>query len=106
MSIKLKVGDQVKVLTGKYKGQEGKVLQVMPKLDSVVVEGVNIVKTHQKPSQTNPNGGVQEKTMPIAVSKVAFVTKPGSGKTSRLGYKIKADGTKVRVAIQDGGKEV
>lgn len=104
MSIKLKVGDQVKVLTGKYKGQEGKILQVVPKLDSVVVEGVNIVKTHQKPSATNPNGGVQEKTMPIAVSKVAFLTK--SGKTSRLGYKIKADGKKVRVAIQDGGKEV
>lgn len=104
MSIKLKVGDQVRVLTGKYKGQEGKILQVMPKLDSVVVEGVNIVKTHQKPSSTNPNGGVQEKTMPIAVSKVAFLTK--SGKTSRLGYKLKADGKKVRVAIQDGGKEV
>lgn len=104
MSIKLKVGDQVKVLTGKYKGQEGKVLQVVPKLDSVVVEGVNIVKTHQKPSQTNPNGGVQEKTLPIAVSKVAFLTK--SGKTSRLGYKTKADGKKVRVAVQDGNKEV
>lgn len=104
MSIKLKVGDQVKVLAGKYKGQEGKVLQVLPKLDSVVVEGVNIVKTHQKPSANNPNGGVQEKTMPIAVSKVAFLTK--SGKTSRLGYKLKADGKKIRVAVQDGGKEV
>ncbi len=104
MSIKLKVGDQVKVLTGKYKGQEGKILQVMPKTDSVVVEGVNIVKTHQKPSSTNPNGGVQEKTMPIAVSKVAFLTK--SGKTSRLGYKLKADGKKVRIAVQDGNKEV
>jgi large subunit ribosomal protein L24 len=104
MSIKLKVGDQVKVLSGKYKGQEGKILQVMPKLNSVVVEGVNIVKTHQKPSASNPNGGVQEKTMPIAISKVAFLTK--SGKTSRLGFKLKADGKKVRVAKQDGNKEV
>ena len=104
MSIKLKVGDQVKVLTGKYKDQEGKVLQVLPKEGSVVVEGVNIVKTHQKPSATNPNGGVQEKTMPINVSKVSFLTK--SGKTSRLGFKIKADGKKVRIAKQDGGKEV
>jgi large subunit ribosomal protein L24 len=104
MSIKLKVGDQVRVLSGKYKGQEGKILQVLPKLSAVVVEGVNIVKTHQKPSASNPNGGVQEKTMPIAISKVAFLTK--SGKTSRLGFKLKADGKKVRVAKQDGNKEV
>lgn len=104
MSMKLKVGDQVRVLTGKYRNQEGKVLQVLPKLNSVLVEGVNIVKTHQKPSASNPNGGVQEKTMPIDVSKVAFVTK--SGKVSRLGYKLKADGKKVRIAKQDGGKEV
>jgi large subunit ribosomal protein L24 len=102
--MKLKVGDQVRVLTGKYRNQEGKVLQVLPKLNSVLVEGVNIVKTHQKPSASNPNGGVQEKTMPIDVSKVAFVTK--SGKVSRLGYKLKADGKKVRIAKQDGGKEV
>jgi large subunit ribosomal protein L24 len=104
MSIKLKVGDQVKVLAGKYRGQEGKVLQVLPKENSVIVEGVNIVKTHQKPSATNPNGGVQEKTVPINVSKVAFLTK--SGKTSRLGFKIKTDGKKVRIAKQDGNKEV
>lgn len=104
MSIKLKTGDQVKIISGKYKGQEGKILQVMPKLNSVLVEGVNVVKTHQKPSATNPSGGVQEKTMPIAVSKVAFLTK--GGKTSRLGFKLKADGSKVRIAKQDGGKEV
>lgn len=104
MSIKLKVGDQVRVLTGKNKGQEGKILQVLPKLNSVVVEGINIVKTHQKASATNPNGGVREKTMPLNISKVAFVTK--SGKTSRLGYKIKSDGSKVRVAKQDKNQEV
>lgn len=104
MSIKLKVGVQVKVLTGKYRNQEGKIIQVLPKLNSVIVEGVNTVKTHQKPSATNPNGGVQEKTMPIDISKVAFITK--SGKTSRLGFKIKSDGKKVRIAKQDGNKEV
>ena len=104
MSIKLKVGDKVKVLTGQYRGREGKILQVKPKLSSVVVEGVNIVKTHQKPSATNPNGGVQEKTMPIGISKVAFVT--ASGKTSRLGFKLNSGGKKVRIARQDGGKEV
>lgn len=102
--MKLKIGDKVKVLSGKYRGQEGAVVQAFPKDGKVVVEGVNIVKTHQKPSELNPNGGVQEKTMPIAVSKVAYLTK--SGKTTRIGYKIKADGTKVRVAIQDGGKEI
>lgn len=102
--MKLKVGDQVKVLVGKNKGQEGKILQVIPKANQVIIEGINIVKTHQKASATNPNGGVREKNMPLDVSKVAFVTK--SGKTSRLGYKVKTDGTKVRVAIQDGRKEV
>ncbi len=104
MSIKLKVGDQVKVLVGKNKGQEGKILQVLPKTNQVIVEGINIVKTHQKASNTNPNGGVREKTMPLDASKVAFLTK--SGKTSRLGYQIKSDGTKVRVAKQDKNKEV
>ncbi len=104
MRIKLKVGDNVQVISGKYKGQQGKVLQVIPKESKVVVEGVNLVKTHQKPSATNPNGGVQEKTVPIDVSKVTFVTK--GGKLSRLGIKIKADGSKVRIAKQDGGKEV
>lgn len=102
--MKLKIGDKVKVLSGKYKGQEGAIVQAFPKNDMVIVEGVNIVKTHQKPSELNPNGGVQEKTMPIAVSKVAYVT--SSGKTSRIGYKVKSDGKKVRVAIQDGGKEI
>lgn len=102
--MKLRVGDSVKVIAGKYKGQDGKIIQAIPKLNSVVVEGINIVKTHQKPSPTNPNGGVQEKTMPISISKVAFLTK--SGKISRLGFKLKADGSKVRIAKQDGGKEV
>ncbi len=102
--MKLKTGDQVRVLAGKNKGQEGKILQVLPKLNQVIVEGINIVKTHQKASNTNPNGGVREKTMPIDASKVAFLT--SSGKTSRLGFKLKADGTKVRVAKQDKNKEV
>jgi large subunit ribosomal protein L24 len=104
MSTKLRVGDKVRVLSGKNKGKEGNILQVLPKLNQVIVEGINIVKTHQKASATNPNGGVREKAMPINTSKIAFLTE--SGKTSRLGYKIKSDGSKVRIAKQDKNKEV
>jgi large subunit ribosomal protein L24 len=104
MKMKLKTGDSVKVISGSSKGQTGKILKVFPKLNSVVVEGVNLVKRHSKPGPGNPNGGIQEKNLPINASKVAFLTK--SGKTSRLGFKINKDGSKVRIAKQDGGKEV
>ena len=72
--MKVKVGDNVKVLTGKDKGKEGKVLYTLRKKDRVVVEGVNIVKKHMKPSRTNETGGILETENPIHVSNVKVLT--------------------------------
>ena len=72
--MKVKVGDNVKVLTGKDKGKEGKVLYTLRKKDRVVVEGVNIVKKHMKPSRMNETGGILEVENPIHVSNVKVLT--------------------------------
>ena len=90
---KIKKGDTVKVITGKYKGTEGKVISV--KEGKVIVEGVNIVKKHQKPSQANQTGGIVEVEAPIHVSNVMFVD-PTTGKATRTGFKVE-NGEKVRV---------
>ncbi|MDO1604547.1 50S ribosomal protein L24 [Lactobacillus sp. YT155] len=68
----VKTGDNVKVISGSDKGKEGKVLKVLPKANKVVVEGVNVAKKHQKPTNDEPNGGVIDAEMPIAVSNVAL----------------------------------
>lgn len=70
--MKIKKGDKVQVMTGAYKGTVGEVLTVFPKEDKVIVEGVNIVKKHQKPTQANPDGGIIEKEAKIHVSNVAL----------------------------------
>ncbi|MEM9169120.1 MAG: 50S ribosomal protein L24 [Pseudomonadota bacterium] len=100
MAAKIKKGDKVVVLAGKYRGVEGEVLQVMPKDDRVLVQGVNLVKKHQKQTQTE-QGGIITKEAPIHVSNVAYVD-PESGKPTRVGFKINEDGTKVRVAKRSG----
>ena len=102
--IRIKKGDTVVVRTGKYKGQAGKVLATHPSENKVTVEGINIVKKHQKPTRTNPLGGIVEITKPMWVSKVAIV-EPTSKKPSRIGYKLNADGTKARV-FKRTGKEI
>jgi len=102
--IRLQKGDTVKVLSGKYKGKTGKVLATHPRENKVTVEGINIVKKHQKPNNQYPQGGIIELTKPIWVSKVAIV-EPTSKKTSRIGYKLNADGTKTRV-FKATGKEI
>lgn len=103
--IRLKKDDTVVVLSGKYKGKTGKVLATHPRENKVTVEGVNIVKKHQKPSRTNPQGGILEITKPIWVSKVAIV-EPTSKKPSRIGYKIdEKTGEKTRV-FKKTGKEI
>ncbi len=96
----VKKGDKVKVITGKDKDVEGIVLKTLPKLDKVVVEGVNIVKKHQKPSQAAPQGGIVEKEAPIHVSNV-MVIDPSNGEATRVGYK-EVDGKKVRVSKKTG----
>ena len=102
--IRLKKDDMVMVRSGKHKGKIGKVLQVHPKLNKVTVEGVNIVKRHRKPTQTQPQGGIIELTKPIWVSKVGLLDNTAK-KPSRVGFKLDAKGTKTRV-LKTSGKEV
>lgn len=98
---KIKKGDKVVVLTGKSKGTTGEVLKVMPAEQRVLVQGVNVVKKHQAPSQLNPQGGIQNVERPIHISNVALAD-PKSGKATRVGYKMLKDGKKVRVARKSG----
>ena len=93
---KIKKGDTVKVITGKDKGKEGKVLSV--KDGKVLVEGVNTITKHAKPSQANPNGGLIHQEAPIDISNVMYVNK---GKTTRVGFKLDGD-KKVRIAKATG----
>ena len=95
--LKIKKGDQVVILSGDDKGKTGEVLKAMPKENKVVVQGVNLVKRHTKPSQTNP-GGIVTKAAPINVSNVAFAK---DGKPTKVGYK-NVDGKKVRVGRKTG----
>ncbi|HWU50459.1 MAG TPA: 50S ribosomal protein L24 [Asticcacaulis sp.] len=103
MAAKIKKGDQVVVLTGKDKGRKGAVLKVLPTEDRVVVQGVNVVQRHTRPSQANPQGGIITKEATIHVSNVAHVD--SNGKPTRVGFKIaKENGVdkKVRVAKTTG----
>lgn len=102
--IRLKKGDTVVVRSGKYKGKSGKVLSTHPEINKVTVEGINIVKKHQKPNREHPQGAILELTKPIAVSKVGIL-EPTSKKPSRIGYKVDAKGVKTRV-FKRGGKEI
>lgn len=98
--LKIKKGDQVVVLTGKDKGAKGEVLRVISSESRVLVQGVNTVTKHQKPTQFSP-GGVEKKEMPIHISNVALAD-PKTGKATRVGYKTLKDGKKVRVARRSG----
>ncbi len=97
--MKIKKGDQVVILSGDDKGKNGEVVKAMPKEGKVVVQGVNLVKRHTKPSQTTP-GGIVTKEAPINVSNVALVD-PKSGKATKVGYK-EVNGKKVRIARKSG----
>ena len=97
--MKLKKGDTVVVISGKDKGQEGEVVQVMPTVNKVIVNGVNTAKKHSKARKTNQQGGIIDRDMPVDVSNVMLVHK---GKPTRVGYTTQPDGTKVRVAKRTG----
>lgn len=92
----VKKGDKVKVITGKDKGKSGKVLMTFPKKDRVLIEGINMVKKHTKPSNVNPQGGILNVEAPIHVSNVMLLD-PKTGEPTRVGYEVKGD-KKVRVA--------
>jgi large subunit ribosomal protein L24 len=99
--LKIKRGDRVQVLTGKYKGKQGKVIRCFPRENRVIVEGVNLVKRHTRPSQDNPQGGIITKEAPIHVSNVALVC--GScGRAVRVAYRFDADGNKHRYCRKCG----
>ncbi|MGC4378193.1 50S ribosomal protein L24 [Fictibacillus sp. Mic-4] len=96
----VKKGDKVQVISGKDKGKQGVILESFPKQNRVLVEGVNIVKKHAKPSQANPQGGIVSQEAPIHVSNVMPLD-PKTGTPTRVGYK-EVDGKKVRVAKKSG----
>lgn len=98
--LNVKKGDRVIVIAGKDKGKQGEVVAAFPREDRVVVQGVNMVKKHQRPTQSNP-GGIVDKEAAIHVSNVAHVD-PKDGKPTRVGVKILEDGRKVRVAKRSG----
>ena len=99
---KIKKGDKVVVLSGKDKGKTGEVTRSMPKDMKVIVSGVNIAIRHRKPSQVNPQGGLERKEAPMHVSKVAIVD-PKDGKATRVRFEMVGD-KKVRVSARTGEK--
>jgi large subunit ribosomal protein L24 len=96
---KIRKGDTVVVLSGKDKGKTGEVIRSMPKESRVVVSGVNVHARHRKPTQLNPQGGIERKEAPLHVSKVAIAT--ADGKPTRVRFEDR-DGKKVRVAAKTG----
>jgi len=99
MAAKIKKGDRVVVTTGKDKGREGRVLKVMPKEERLVVEGLNMVQRHTRPTQADPQGGIKHKEAAIHVSNVAIVD--SKGQPTRVGFRVEGD-KKVRVAKTTG----
>lgn len=97
---KIKKGDQVLVTTGKDKGKKGEVIKILKDKNRILVQGVNLAKRHQKPSQINP-GGITQKELSIHISNVALLD-PKDGKATRIGYKILENGEKVRIARRSG----
>ena len=99
MAAKIKKGDRVMVLTGKDKGRQGAVLKILPKDNRVVVEGLNMVQRHTRPSQADPQGGIKHKEASLHLSNVAIVD--SNGKATRVGFRVDGD-KKVRVAKTTG----
>ncbi len=94
-------GDRVKVIRGNFRDQEGTVLRIMRDKGRVVVEGVNMRKRHERPSQANPDGGIVTFEAPIHVSNVMLVDS-ASGGASRIRMRVEADGTKERISVKSG----
>ena len=94
-------GDQVKVIRGNFRDAEGTVLRVLPGKDRVVVEGVNMRKRHERPTQDNPEGGIITFEAPIHISNVMLVD-PAGGEASRTRLRVEADGTKERISTKSG----
>lgn len=100
MKLKIKTGDTVKVIAGDHKGAEGKVMRVDREKNKAIIEGVNMVSKHEKPSAQNPQGGITKKEAPIHISNLALID-PKSGEATRVGFEER-DGKKVRVSKKSG----
>ena len=101
MAAKIRKGDKVIVLSGRDKGRTGEVFEVRPDANKALVRGVNMVRRHQKQT-AQQEGGIVSKEAPVHLSNLAYVGK--DGKATRIGFKIQADGTKVRVAKSSGAE--
>ncbi|MFN4189565.1 MAG: 50S ribosomal protein L24 [Pseudothermotoga sp.] len=101
MMVKIRKDDLVQVISGKDKGKRGKILKVVPKENKVVIQGINIVKRHQRPIPQLREGGIIEREAPIYASKVMIVC-PSCDRPTRVGAKFLEDGTKVRVCKKCG----
>ncbi|MBI1182552.1 MAG: 50S ribosomal protein L24 [Alphaproteobacteria bacterium] len=100
MAAKIKKGDQVIVTKGRDKGKKGEVLRVIPQDGWALVQGVNVVRKHKRPSQFDP-GGIKSEEAPLALANLAIVD-PKTGEATRVGFKFLEDGTKVRFAKKSG----
>lgn len=96
MKLKIKTGDTVRIIAGDHKGTEGKIIRVLRDKNKAIIEGVNMVSKHEKPSAQNPQGGIVKKEAPIHISNLALIDSK-SGETTRVGFEQR-DGVKVRVS--------
>ncbi|MGF1467412.1 MAG: 50S ribosomal protein L24 [Sandaracinaceae bacterium] len=101
MGRRLKRDDVVVVVAGRDKGAKGRILKVLPEVGRVLVEGVNVVRRHSKPTPQNPEGGILDKEMPIHVSNV-MLWDPDTESPTRVRFRVEEDGTKVRVSVKSG----
>jgi len=101
MAARIRKGDTVVIISGKDKGKTGKVMRLLREEDRVVVEGINLVKRHVRPTPRNPSGGIVEREQAIHASKVMPVD-PGTGKGTRVRFKTLENGKKVRIAAKSG----
>ena len=97
--MKIKKGDTIQVITGNDTGKSGRVIKVYPDANRIIVEGVNMVKKHTRPTQENPQGGIIKKEAALHISNVMFIA---GGKPTRIGYKTLEDGRKVKYAKTTG----
>ena len=97
--MKVKKGDRVVVLSGKDRGREGVISRVFPKEGKIIVDGINVAKKHQKSTRATMQAGIIDREMPLDASNVAVLSE---GRASRVGYRIEADGSKVRIAKRTG----
>ena len=95
-------GDRVRVIRGNFRDMEGPVLRVIPAKERVVVEGVNMRKRHERPTEANPEGGIVTFEAPIHVSNVMLMDPAGGGQASRIRVRTEADGAKERIAVKTG----